>query len=83
MEKPVVGAINQFHDSSYLRNGASRFVPTPERTRLFNFILSEIRAKLLESGQVVEPGIGPGYLAGFMLDAPACSQNNACFKAVK
>ncbi len=47
---------------------AERFVPTPERLRLFELIFSQLSDKIPENGNIVELGIGPGYLANYLLE---------------
>ncbi|HEY9050337.1 MAG TPA: class I SAM-dependent methyltransferase [Gammaproteobacteria bacterium] len=69
MKNGVVGADHEFHDKEFALGWAERFVPTPERLRLFNIILSELRELVPENGRVLELGIGPGYLANYLLDS--------------
>jgi SAM-dependent methyltransferase len=64
----IVGAIHDFHDSEYVRDWASRFVPTPPRLQLFELIFEKITEGVLPSVHVVELGIGPGYMARFILE---------------
>lgn len=66
---PVIGAHHEFHDAKFVAGWADRFVPTPERLALFEVILSELRAQIPRDGIVVELGIGPGYLADYLLQA--------------
>ncbi len=66
---PVIGAHHEFHDEEFVAGWADRFVPTPERLKLFNLILSELRSGIPKDGSVVELGIGPGYLAEHLLNA--------------
>jgi SAM-dependent methyltransferase len=62
-----VGADHEFHDEAFARGWADRFVPTPERMRLFDTIAAALRAVMPFGGVVVELGIGPGYLAAHLL----------------
>ena len=63
-----VGADHEFHDEAFAKGWAERFVPTPERMRLFDTIAAELRAVMPSGGVVVELGIGPGYLAAHLLE---------------
>jgi SAM-dependent methyltransferase len=63
-----VGADHEFHDEAFAKGWAERFVPTPERTRLFDTIAAELRVVMPSGGVVVELGIGPGYLAAHLLE---------------
>ena len=63
----VVGAIHEFHDAAYAEEWAQRFTPTPERLHLFETILQQLQSAIPATGHVVELGIGPAYLAEFLL----------------
>ena len=65
--KKVVGAHHEFHDKKFVSEWADRFIPTPERVKLFDLILSELKSRISSSSCVVELGIGPGYLANHIL----------------
>jgi len=62
-----IEAIHEFHDSSYSNSWADRFEPTPERLRLFETILRNIEEKQVEELAILELGVGPGFLANFLL----------------
>jgi SAM-dependent methyltransferase len=64
----TVGATHDFHDPGYVRDWASRFVPTAPRLQLFELIFEKITEGVLPSVHVVELGIGPGYMARFILE---------------
>ena len=64
----VIGAHHEFHDEEFVTGWAGRFVPTPERMELFNVILSELRSRVPPNGCVAELGIGPVYLADYLLN---------------
>lgn len=66
---PIVGADHEFHDPAYAADWAARFAPTPGRLALFDLMLSTLRDRVAPTGRIVELGIGPGYLAGRLLDA--------------
>jgi len=63
-----VGAEHEFHDAEFARSWANRFVPTPPRLQLFDMILAEITKRCEPSDHVVELGIGPGYMARYILE---------------
>ncbi len=63
----MIGAQHDFHDENFSKEWAARFTPTPERLALFDLILIELKSQLPSAGCVVELGIGPGYLADFLL----------------
>ena len=65
--KEVIGAQHEFHDEDFVAGWADRFVPTPERLKLFNVILTELQSCISPDGCIVELGIGPGYLADYIL----------------
>jgi hypothetical protein len=65
----VVGADHEFHDAAYASGWAARFQPTPDRLRLFDLILAELQARVAPDGLVMELGMGPGYLAEYLLAA--------------
>ena len=67
--KEIIGAQHEFHDEDFVAGWAERFVPTPERLKLFNVILSQLNSHMPPDGCVVELGIGPGYLADYILRA--------------
>ena len=63
----IVGAMHQFHDADYAEDWARRFTPTPERLHLFETILRQLQSAIPAAGHVVELGIGPAFLAEFLL----------------
>jgi SAM-dependent methyltransferase len=65
--KKFVGAQHKFHDNQCALEWANRFVPTPERLRLFDTIIQQISETSLPAPHIVELGIGPGYLAEHLL----------------
>ena len=67
--KEVIGAQHEFHDKDFVTGWADRFVPTADRLKLFDIILTELKSVIPAAGCVVELGIGPGYLAGHLLRA--------------
>ena len=66
---PLVGADHEFHDREYAAGWAARFEPTSDRLALFDLMLSELRSRIPPGGRIVELGIGPGYLAAYLLGA--------------
>lgn len=67
MEYNYIGADHEFHDKAFAQGWTDRFVPTPERIRLFDLVLSELQSSIPADGCIVELGIGPGYLADHIL----------------
>ncbi len=66
-----VGAQPEFHDADFVRRWADRFVPTEPRLQLFDMILSEINALNVTEPHVLELGVGPGYMARYILERSA------------
>ncbi|MCY3989795.1 MAG: class I SAM-dependent methyltransferase [Caldilineaceae bacterium] len=64
----VVGATHEFHEAAYAEDWARRFIPTPERLHLFETILQQLESAVPADGHVVELGIGPAYLAEYLLE---------------
>jgi len=64
----VIGAAHQFHETEYAEDWARRFKPTPERLHLFETMLQQLQSAVPADGYVVELGIGPAYLAEFLLE---------------
>jgi len=63
-----IGAEHAFHDAAFAAGWAERFVPTPERLQLFATIHDELMRCIPRARCIVELGIGPGYLAEYLLD---------------
>jgi len=59
-----IQALHEFHDEQFSQNWSDRFIPTPDRVSLFQLILDNIEK---ENTEVLELGIGPGYLAEHIL----------------
>jgi SAM-dependent methyltransferase len=62
-----VGAQHEFHDADFVQGWADRFVPTPPRLALFDMILAQIRQLPMNDPNVLELGLGPGYMARHIL----------------
>ena len=62
-----IEALHEFHDMDFSQGWADRFTPTPDRLALFETILQQIREIGGEDCHVLELGIGPGYLADYLL----------------
>ncbi len=67
MTTNFVGADHEFHSKEFALGWAERFDPTPERLRLFELITSQLKGAIPSDGSIVELGIGPGYLAKYLL----------------
>ena len=63
-----VGADHEFHSREFALGWAERFVPTPERLRLFELIFSQLTKVIPSDGRIVELGTGPGFLACYLLE---------------
>lgn len=68
MTTDFVGAEHEFHNKEFARDWSDRFVPTPERLRLFDLIFSQLQTAIPGDGCIVELGMGPGYLADYLLE---------------
>ena len=68
MNKDFVGAEHEFHSKEFVTGWAERFAPTPERVRLFELIHSQLKETVPPGGTVIELGMGPAYLAEYLLD---------------
>jgi cyclopropane fatty-acyl-phospholipid synthase-like methyltransferase len=64
----IVGADHEFHSKEFALVWAERFEPTPERIRLFDLIASQLQKSIPADGYIIELGLGPGYLAKYLLD---------------
>ena len=62
-----VGAKHEFHNVTFVRGWADRFLPTAPRLQLFDLILDQIRQPSMSNPHVLELGIGPGYMARHIL----------------
>ena len=62
-----IGASHNFQDEAFARQWAMRFNPTPSRLKLFKDIGDRIALHGLGKGHIVELGIGPGYLAVYLM----------------
>jgi SAM-dependent methyltransferase len=62
-----VGAQHEFHDADYVQGWADRFVPSAPRLALFDMVLAEIGKLPADGPNVLELGLGPGYMARHIL----------------
>ena len=62
-----VGAQHEFHDADFVQGWADRFVPSPPRLALFDMILDQINQLPANDPNVLELGLGPGYMARHIL----------------
>jgi SAM-dependent methyltransferase len=72
-----VGAEHQFHDADFVQGWAERFVPSPDRLALFNMILDQIRQLGIAEANILELGLGPGYMARHILERSTMLQYEA------
>lgn len=63
-----IEALHDFHDPEFSQAWADRFTPNPDRTRLFQDIQEQIAPLISNENPILELGIGPGYLAVFLLE---------------
>jgi len=63
-----IEALHDFHNASFSKGWADRFQPTAERMRLFSTILGLIESQSKKVDPILELGIGPGYLAKYLLE---------------
>ena len=68
MTTNFIGANHEFHSKEFALGWAERFDPTPERIRLFELIVSQLQESIPADGNIIELGLGPGYLAKYLLD---------------
>ena len=66
--KGFVGAQHEFHDADFVQGWADRFVPSPPRLALFDMILAQIREIPVNDPDLLELGLGPGYMARHILE---------------
>jgi len=62
-----IEALHEFHNEQFAEEWSNKFVPTKDRISLFELILDNIENKENESIEILELGIGPGYLAEYIL----------------
>jgi SAM-dependent methyltransferase len=63
-----VGAQHKFHDPNFVQAWADRFVPSPPRLALFDMVHAQIRQLPIDKPNVLELGLGPGYMARHILE---------------
>jgi ubiquinone/menaquinone biosynthesis C-methylase UbiE len=62
-----IEAIHDFHSKEYVTQWADRFQVTPIRQKLFQHMGDILQNAINGTGTVLELGIGPGYLAHYLL----------------
>jgi len=62
-----IEALHHFHDFKTAEEWAKKFSPSPARMDLFETMLQSIRQLEANDFHIVELGIGPGFLAEFLL----------------
>jgi len=63
-----VGAQHKFHDPEFVQEWADRFFPSPSRLALFDMVNAQIRRLPIDKPNVLELGLGPGYMARHILE---------------
>jgi SAM-dependent methyltransferase len=63
-----VGAQHEFHDAAFVQGWADRFVPSPQRLALFDMILDQVQGLGIADANILELGLGPGYMARHILE---------------
>lgn len=63
-----IQALHEFHNAEFSREWTEKFKPTAPRIKLFETILKQIAKLECDTLAVLELGIGPGFLAGYLLD---------------
>ena len=63
-----IEALHEFHNADFSKGWADRFEPTPPRLQLFETILQNILVLEIEQISILELGIGPGFLANYLLE---------------
>ena len=63
-----IQALHDFHDNDFSKGWAEKFKPTAPRVKLFETILKQIENAGFPKTSVLELGIGPGFLACYLLD---------------
>lgn len=66
--KLKIEAKHEFHNIDFSKEWAEKFKPTSPRIKLFETILKQIVNLNSAEISVLELGIGPGFLAGFLLE---------------
>ncbi|MEM7372401.1 MAG: class I SAM-dependent methyltransferase [Bacteroidota bacterium] len=62
-----IEALHEFHNEQFAEEWSNKFSPTKDRINLFQLILDNIDIHKEQTKQVLELGIGPGYLAEYIL----------------
>jgi len=72
-----IEALHDFKNTEYAQQWAQQFTPTPERMRLFQTIAQNLPDGSSKDITVLELGVGPGFLADYLLSAKTISQYGA------
>lgn len=62
-----IEALHEFHNEAFAIGWSNRFRPTEERMNLFRLVSTLIGEDGNDTSQILELGIGPGYLAEYIL----------------
>ena len=63
-----IEALHDFHDLRFSKGWADKFTPTKDRMDLFETMKSYIQKEYHSSAHILELGIGPGFLANYLLE---------------
>ena len=63
-----IQALHDFHNDAFAHGWAEKFKPTSPRIKLFETILKHIEEVGYATTSILELGIGPGFLARYLLD---------------
>lgn len=64
-----IQALHEFHSADFSQEWAAKFKPTAPRIKLFETILEQIKDVRNATSVVLELGIGPGFLASYLLQS--------------
>lgn len=64
-----IEALHDFHNKQFSEEWSSKFEPTTERLSLFQLITDNIKATNKKYINILELGIGPGFLAEYILSS--------------
>lgn len=63
-----IEALHEFHNEEFSKEWSKKFIPTPERLKLFDAIYMNVSTNQQKYISILELGIGPGFLAEYLLN---------------